>query len=61
MKKRSYNGLLNFVISEKEISRKVKHRNIVKLRYAFQTYDKLFLVTDYCGGGDLRYHLNKEG
>jgi serine/threonine protein kinase len=25
----------------------------VKLRYAFQTHKKLFLVLDFCPGGDL--------
>ena len=50
---------MNFVITEKEIQRKIKHRFIVKLRYAFQTYDKLYLVSDYCPGGDLRSLINK--
>jgi serine/threonine protein kinase len=34
-KKRKYNGLMNFVITEKEVQRKIRHRFIVKLRYAF--------------------------
>ncbi len=54
MKKRKYNGLLNLVLTEKEVQRKVKSRFIVPLRYAFQTFDKLFIVSDYCAGGDLR-------
>lgn len=54
MKKRKYNGLLNFVLTEKEVQRRIMHRFILKLRYAFQTYDKLFLVSDFCQGGDLR-------
>ena len=58
MKKRNYNGLMNFVVTEKEIQRKIKHRFIVKLRYAFQTYDKLYLVSDFCQGGDLRAVIN---
>ena len=48
---------MNLVISEKEILRKVKHRFIVSLKYAFQTFDKLFLVSEYCAGGDLRFML----
>ena len=35
LKKRKYNGLMNFVITEKEVHRKIRHRFIVKLRYAF--------------------------
>lgn len=61
MKKRTYNGLLNFVLTEKEVQRKIRHWSIVKLRYAFQTFDRLFLVTDYCPGGDLRNLLNQKG
>jgi serine/threonine protein kinase len=29
------------------------HPFIVKLNYAFQTESKLFLVMDFCPGGDL--------
>lgn len=36
------------------------HPFIVKLRYAFQTHDKLFLVSDYCPGGDLSQYLEIE-
>ena len=35
MKKRTFSGLLNFVMTEKEVQRKINHRYIVKLRYAF--------------------------
>ena len=54
MKKRKYNGLINLVLTEKEIQRKVRHRFIVQLKYAFQSFDKLYLVSEYCAGGDLR-------
>jgi serine/threonine protein kinase len=54
MKKRKYNGLINLVLTEKEVQRKVRSRFIVKLVYAFQTFDKLFLVSEYCPGGDMR-------
>ena len=54
MKKRKYNGILNLVLTEKEVQRKVKSRFVVELRYAFQTFDKLYLVSEYCHGGDLR-------
>jgi serine/threonine protein kinase len=60
MKKRKFNGLLNFVLTEKEVQRKINHRFIVKLRFAFQTFDKLYLVTDYCAGGDMRALIAKE-
>lgn len=54
MKKRKFNGLINLVLTEKEIQRKVKNRLVVSLKYAFQTFDKLFIVSEYCAGGDMR-------
>lgn len=54
MKKRKYNGLINLVLTEKEVHRKVRHRFIVRLVYAFQTFDQLFIVSEFCPGGDMR-------
>ena len=54
MKKRKYNGLINLVLTEKEIARKVRHRFVIQLKYAFQSFDKLYLVSDFAAGGDLR-------
>ncbi|CAM9805234.1 unnamed protein product, partial [Heterosigma akashiwo] len=36
------------------------HRNdfIVKLHYAYQDSEKVYMVMDYCGGGDLYFHLH---
>jgi len=33
----------------------------VALRYAFQTPDRLFLISDYCAGGELFLTLRKQG
>ncbi len=30
------------------------------MHFAFQTTEKLFLIMDYCPGGDLGEHLQKE-
>ncbi len=38
----------------------MQHPFIVRLRYAFQTQDKLFLICDYCPGGDLSQYLEIE-
>ena len=38
----------------------MKHPFIVGLNYAFQTKDKLFLILDYCPGGDLARLLFRE-
>ena len=37
----------------------IDHPFIIKLRYAFQNEKKLFLITDYCAGGELFYHIQK--
>ena len=59
MKKKTYNGLIKFVITEKEVQRKLSHPFICKLHFAFQSFDHLYLVSDYCAAGDLRSLLNE--
>jgi len=39
----------------------VSHPFIVKLKYAFQSPKKLFLVMEYCPGGELFFYLSKLG
>jgi len=46
---------------EKAILQQISHPFIVKLHYAFQTKDKLYMILDYINGGELFYHLEKEG
>ena len=52
--------MINFVLTEKEVARKVRHRFIVRLAYAFQTFDHLYMISEYCGGGDLRALVAKK-
>ncbi len=40
-------------MTERNVLSITSHPFIVKLRYAFQTKDKLFMILDYCPGGDL--------
>lgn len=47
--------------AEKSILQKIQHPFIVKLHFAFQTKDKLYMILDYINGGELFYHLKKEG
>lgn len=37
------------------------HPFIIKLRYAFQTQEKLFYILDYCPGGELFFYLQQIG
>ncbi|TDH67131.1 hypothetical protein CCR75_002312 [Bremia lactucae] len=45
--------------SERRILRDIDHPFVVRLRYAFQNDDKLYLVMDYYNGGSLFFHLRK--
>lgn len=47
--------------AEKAILQKVSHPFIVNLNFAFQTDEKLYMVLDYINGGELFFHLKKEG
>jgi serine/threonine protein kinase len=47
--------------AEKSILQKIQHPFIVTLHYAFQTDDKLYMILDYINGGELFFHLKKEG
>lgn len=48
-------------MAERKILEKICHPFIVKLMFAFQTEKKLFLVLDYCPGGELFFYLSKIG
>ena len=45
--------------TERKVLKMVNHPFIMKLHYAFQTDDKLYLVLDYCPGGELFFHLSR--
>ena len=46
-------------LTERAILSSIKHPLILALRYAFRTEHKLYMVTDYCPGGELFFHLKK--
>jgi len=43
--------------AERMILEKFNHPFIMQLRFAFQTPSKLFMVIDFCPGGELFFHL----
>eukprot|EP01102_Stenamoeba_stenopodia_P008099 TRINITY_DN2301_c0_g1_i1.p1 TRINITY_DN2301_c0_g1~~TRINITY_DN2301_c0_g1_i1.p1 ORF type:complete len:415 (-),score=96.56 TRINITY_DN2301_c0_g1_i1:112-1356(-) len=47
--------------AEKSILAKIQHPFIVGLHYAFQTEEKLYMVLDFVNGGELFFHLKREG
>lgn len=40
---------------------RINHPFIVRLHFAFQTPKKLYFVMDFLNGGELFYHLKREG
>ncbi|KAL4429689.1 hypothetical protein ABPG74_017098 [Tetrahymena malaccensis] len=53
-------NLTRYALTERNVLSVTKHPFIVRLNFAFQTQDKLFLILKYCPGGDLGEHLQKE-
>jgi len=52
-------GQVEHTKSERDILFVIRHPFIVRLRFSFQSDDKLFLITDYYNGGSLYSHLRK--
>jgi serine/threonine protein kinase len=53
-------NLIKYAKTERNVLSYIKHPFIVSLNYAFQTPEKLFLILDYCSGGDLGFQISKE-
>ncbi|CAH0486219.1 unnamed protein product [Peronospora farinosa] len=54
-------GLEEHIRTERLILEEIDHPFIARLRFSFQTKDKLYLVTDYCSGGELFHHMSDDG
>jgi len=50
---------INHTKSERKILQALQHPFLMKLRFAFQTDSKLYLVLDYYRGGELFFHLKR--
>ncbi|KAL9647912.1 hypothetical protein ABK040_008183 [Willaertia magna] len=53
-------NMVSHTKAEKQILQEINHPFIVKLYYAFQTEEKLYLVLQFLPGGELFYHLKEE-
>ena len=51
------NKILKHAISECNILKKSSSPFIITLHYAFQTPENLYMILDYCPGGDLDFHI----
>jgi len=47
--------------AEKTILAKIQHPFIIRLHWAFQTDQKLYMILDYINGGELFFHLKNDG
>ncbi len=54
------NNLIKYALTERNVLSLTNHPFIVKLMYAFQTDEELFLIMEYCPGGDLSHYIKKE-
>ena len=53
-------NLIKYAKTERNVLSYVRHPFIVSLNFAFQTPEKLFLILDYCPGGDLGFQISRE-
>mmetsp|Transcript_29982 Transcript_29982/g.29211 ORF Transcript_29982/g.29211 Transcript_29982/m.29211 type:complete len:85 (-) Transcript_29982:33-287(-) len=53
-------NLVRYAKTERNVLSYTQHPFIVSLNFAFQTREKLFLLLDYCPGGDLAKVLQRE-
>ena len=53
------NHQLRYAVTECNVLKQVSHPYIIKLHYSFQTPDYLYMILDFCPGGDLSYHIIK--
>jgi len=45
--------------TERQILELIDHPFIIKLKYAFQTPEKLYFIMDYCPGGEIFFHIQR--
>jgi len=52
---------ISYTIAERDILKKMRHPFIVQLHHTFQTPERVGFVMEFVSGGQLFYHLRKEG
>ena len=50
---------IEHIRTERKILELIDHPFIIKLKYAFQSPEKLYFVTDYCPGGEIFFHIQR--
>ena len=46
-------------MAERRIMAQIRHPFVAPLIFAFQSSEKLYMVTEYCPGGELFFHLSR--
>ena len=54
-------NMIENIKAERNILAKINHPMVVKMHYAFQDKFNLFLILDYCPGGELFFYLQTIG
>jgi serum/glucocorticoid-regulated kinase 2 len=54
-------GEITHILAERTVLALVNNPFIVPLKFSFQSPDKLYLVMSFVNGGELFYHLQREG
>jgi len=54
-------GEITHILAERTVLALVDNPFVVPLKFSFQTPDKLYLVMSFVNGGELFYHLQREG
>ena len=52
-------NLVKYAMVERNVLSYMKHPFIVSLNYAFQSSERLYLVLDYCSGGNLSQYIHR--
>ena len=53
------NNQLKYAITECNVLKQAASSFILTLYYSFQTPDNLYMIIDYCPGGDLNFHITQ--
>jgi len=48
------------IVTERNVMALHTHQFVVQMHYAFQDSEKVYMVMDYCEGGDLNFHLRRK-
>jgi Protein kinase domain len=59
--RRKGDGVIENVLAERNILRRVRHPFVVAMHCSFQSREKLFIIMDFLAGGELFLRLGREG